>query len=218
MSKKKGKAVAPKAVLILRCAACDAEAPSGTEERAKHKNCPKKEGGKPPRFLQPVVKKMSVFLPKKAVAGADIGEHKVTIAATETKVTAASEAESHEDVWAQAYKWTGSAWRSASSKSNTSGDFHAEQMAWNQVKVRDNWVGFVQNAPPCTKQCFEFFLTQSEKVIGIVFFVTADRGSYCLEYAELVGGAIKPPFALYMWKGVWSVNKAIGDAPTTSPV
>ena len=215
--------ITPVAV-VLKCIACQEVAPGGVISGATHKNCPKKGPAKPSRFMPPPVVHAALlakFRPMKAVAGNEVGGTAIKLADEPTKTGAGNPSQNAESVWAQAHKWTGSAWQPITGRLGEQGGLHAEQNAWRSVNGAnrsDCWIGFVQNAPPCGEKCFSTFLDASESCKGIVFFITGDKG-YCREYAELVNGAAPvPPFAIYMWKGLWSIDTAISDAPTESAV
>jgi hypothetical protein len=207
----------------LQCTHCDAVAPGGTKVSDLHADCPKRSTDKKapkPRFVVPREAPPALlarFIPMKAVAVTGTATvAAVPIAKKATTVAAVSDTLAKADLWSKAYKWDGSTWRAIR---EPSGSGHSERRAWNSVtekEAQENWIGFVQNAPPCAESCFEYFLGQSKTYKGLVFFMKGDKG-YLREYDMLAQTKVNVNFALYMRKGAWSINHAIGDAPAKEP-
>lgn len=141
-------------------------------------------------------------------------------AAADVKVAAWGETSA--PLYSRIFVYNGRRWNYRFERQGTGGT-HLEHMAYddlfteaadakNKQIYRESWIGFIQNAAPCTEQCRDHFLTLSKTVAGFVFYVTGDHAGYCSVYG------ITGPTDLYFYDGAWSkVPPAGDDVPKAGP-
>lgn len=122
-------------------------------------------------------------------------------------------------MYSRIYTHNGNRWTQQLDSTGTKGG-HVEQTAYGKLldkapspsfrkEYKKIWIGFVQNAPPCTEYCRKYFLDLSSTTAGFVFHIIGDHGGYCSAYG------ISGPVDLYFYKGAVSIGKpaAAKDAP-----